>query len=273
MNIYSNSTLKYMGKNFLKSMGILFIPSVLLGIFLEPMSLLDIIVSIGRKEHTYNSFLGIFKKINGYAGFGRLVIILFIVLLTIVTVSIVSGYNRQNMRYGAMSGGKLKSVVSYLNDNFIPVLKYALFLFVSVEIVAVLLSTFMYTAVKMFANALPACIVLAVIFLLLELYLVSISLLAIPNMTMKGYGLFKSLGQSVYELSAKSIKLFFSILWIILLLMLPTMFVIIFPFKNAKYLLAVLSCIFYWVFISYLSVMTYVVYFDVEELEREDLKV
>ena len=51
-----------------------------------------------------------------------------------------------------------------------------------------------------------------------------------------------------------------------------TTFIIIFPFENMKFVLKALSCVFYWVMVSYLSVMTYIVYFDVEELEREDLK-
>ena len=32
------------------------------------------------------------------------------------------------------------------------------------------------------------------------------------------------------------------------------------------------SFLFYWMIASYISVLVYVVYFDVEELEREDLK-
>ena len=268
---YSKMTLDYMRHNFLKSMAALFIPAVLMGLVIDPLSILDIIVSIGRKENTYNNFIDIFSKLNDFTGVGRLVLILFLLLVTVIFVSVTSGYNRQRMRYG--NDGKLKNIGEYLNDHFLPVAKYALFIFVSLEIVAILLSTFLYTAIKVLKNALPACIILSALFLLLELYLITLSLLAIPNMTMKGYGLFKSLAQSVNSLSAKSIKLFFAMLWVIILLMLPTALIIIFPFQNMKYVLKIFSCIFYWVLISYLSVMTYIVYFDVEELEREDLKV
>lgn len=267
---YSKGALEYMRHNFLKSMAVLFIPALLLGILLDPLSMLDIIVSIGRKENTYNSFIDIFKKLNDFTGVGRLFLILFALLITIVFVSVTSGYNRQRMRYG--KDGKLTNIGEFLNDHFLPVTKYALFIFVSMEAVAILLSTFLYTAIKLLKNALPACIILSALFLLIELYLVALSLLAIPNMTMKGYGLFKSLAQSATSLSAKSIKVFFAMLWLIVLLMLPTAFIIIFPFENMKYVLKALSCVFYWVMISYLSVMTYVVYFEVEELEREDLK-
>ena len=268
---YSKMTLDYMRHNFLKSMAALFIPAVLMGLLIDPLSLLDIVVSIGRKENTYNSFIDIFTKLNDFTGIGRLVLILFVLLVTIIFVSITSGYNRQRMRYGKV--GKLNNIGEFLNDQFVPVFKYALFIFVSLEVMAILLSTFLYTAIKVLKNALPACIILAALFLLIELFLIALSLLSIPNMTMKGYGLFKSLAQSVNSLSAKSIKLFFAMLWLIILLMLPTMFIIIFPFENMKYVLKIFSCLFYWVMISYLSVMTYIVYFDVEELEREDLKV
>ena len=169
--------------------------------------------------------------------------------------------------------GKLRNIGEYLNDHFLPVAKYALFIFVSMELVAILLSTFLYTAVRMFKNALPVCVVLSALFLLIELYLIALSLLSIPNMTMKGYGLFKSLAQSIHSLSAKSFKLFFAMLWMLILVMLPTLFIIIFPFKGAGYVLKILSCAFYWVILSYLCALTYTVYFEVEELEREDLKV
>ncbi|MDE7337541.1 MAG: hypothetical protein K2N32_05435 [Clostridia bacterium] len=267
---YSRSALGYMRHNFLKSMAPLFIPALLMGILLDPLSMLDIVVSIGRKENTYNSFIDIFKKLNDFTGIGRLFLILFALLITIVFVSVTSGYNRQRMRYG--KDAKLTNIGEFLNDHFLPVAKYALFIFVSMEIVAILLSTFLYTAIKTLKNALPACIILSALFLLIELYLIALSLLSIPNMTMKGYGLFKSLAQSATSLSAKSFKLFFAILWLMALLMLPTVFIIIFPFENMKYVLKALSCLFYWVMISYMSVITYIVYFDVEELEREDLK-
>ena len=98
------------------------------------------------------------------------------------------------------------------------------------------------------------------------------SLLTVPNMTMKGFGLFKAFGHSVYSLSAKIFKVFGSILWIMFLACLPMVFLIIFPFKGANYLLALFSFLFYWLIASYIGVLVYVVYFDVEELEREDLK-
>ena len=268
---YSKLTLDYMRRNFLNCMAVLFIPAVLLGLLIEPLSMLHIIVSIGKKENTYNSFIDIFTKLNNFTGVGRLVLVIFALAVMIIFVSVASGYNRHRMRYG--TDGRLKNIGDYLNDHFLPIAKYALFVFVSMEILAILLSTFLYTSIKVFKNALPACVIFSALFLLIELYLISISILAIPNMTMKGYGLFKSLAQSVNSLSAKSFKLFFAILWMLVLLMLPTALIIIFPFSGARYVLTILSCLFYWVTISYMSVMTYIVYFDVEELEREDLKV
>ncbi|MDE6189164.1 MAG: hypothetical protein K2G37_02620 [Clostridia bacterium] len=268
---YSKMTLDYMRRNFLKSMATLFIPAVILGLLLEPLSILEIIVSVGRKDNTYNSFIEIFAKLNGFTSAGRLVLILFALILTIVAVSISSGYNRQRMRYGTES--KSLNVGEYFNDHFLPIVKYAIVIFISLELVAILLSTFLYTAIKLFDNTFAACLILAIIFILIELYFVSLTLLCVPNMTMKGYGVLKSLGQSIYMIFSKSAKIFFGILWMMVLLMVPTILIISFPFENMKYVLKIFSCLFYWVMISYLSVMNYVVYFDVEELEREDLKV
>ena len=268
---YSKMTLDYMRKNFLKCMAMLFIPSLILGLLLEPLSILEIIVSVGRKDNTYNSFIEIFAKLNGFTGIGRLVLILFALLITIVTVSVTSGYNRQKMRYGTES--KSLNIGEYFNDHFLPIVKYAVIIFISLELVAILLSTFLYTAIKLFSNTFAACLVLAIIFILLELYFISLTILCVPNMTMKGYGIAKSLGQSIYMIFSKSAKIFFGILWMMVLLMIPTIFIIAFPFEHMRIVLKIFSCLFYWVMISYLSVMNYVVYFDVEELEREDLKV
>ena len=161
---------------------------------------------------------------------------------------------------------------SHLNDNFLPVLKYLLLLFVSLEILAILLSTFLYTTIRIFKNALPVCLILAFVFLLLEVLFLSMSLLTVPNMTMKGFGLFKAFGHSVYSLNAKIFKVFGSILWIALIMSIPMILLILFPFKGANYLLALFSFLFYWMLASYIGALVYVVYFDVEELEREDLK-
>ena len=269
---YSNMTLGYVRQNFLKSMGIMFIPAVLLGILLNPLSIVEIIVSIGKKQGTYNTFLDIFAKINGYTSARRFILIIISIVFSTVILSLLSGLIRQKMRYGLDSKGKWSMIGSHLNDNFLPVLKYLLMVFVSLEVLAILLSTFLYTTIKVFKNALPMCLILAFVFILIELLFLSMSLLTVPNMTMKGYGLFKAFGHSVYSLSAKIFKVFGSIIWLVLLMSLPLIFLILFPFKGAHYLLLLFSFLFYWVLASYISVLVYVVYFDVEELEREDLK-
>ena len=269
---YSKMTLSYLKHNFLKSMGIMLVPTVLLGILLNPLNIVEIIVSIGKKEETYHSFIDIFRKINGYTGAWRFSFTVVSIIISIVFLSLLSGFIRQKMRYGLDNRGKWNMIGSHLNDNFIPVLKYLILLLVSLEILEILLSTFLYTTIRIFKNALPMCLILSFIFLLLELLFLSMSLLTIPNMTMKGFGLFKAFGHSVYSLSAKIFKVFGSILWIMFLMSLPMVFLIIFPFKGASYLLALFSFLFYWMLASYIGVLVYVVYFDVEELEREDLK-
>ena len=269
---YSNMTLSYIKHNFLKSMGILFVPTLLLGIFLNPLNIVEIIVSIGKKQGTYNTFLDIYRKINGYTTINRFVVIILAIIISIICLSLLSGLIRQKMRYGLDNRGKWGMIGSHLNDNFLPVFKYFLMIFVSLEVLAILLSTFLYTTIRIFKNALPMCFILAFLFFLVELLFVSASLLTVPNMTMKGYGLFKAFGHSIYSLSAKTFKVFGSILWLLLLMSIPMIILILFPFRGANYLLWLFSYLFYWMMASYISVLVYVVYFDVEELEREDLK-
>lgn len=253
-------------------MGFTLIPALLLGIFAQPFSMMYVIVSIGRKEQTYTSFIDIFKKINYVDRPWHYVFILFIMILSVLFVSLLVGSTRQKMRYGSYTVGRYKNFLGHINDNFIAILKYTIILFVSLEITSILLSTFLYTSIKLFSNALPACIISTVLFAVCELWFLSMTSLAIPNMTMKGYGIAKSLGASIYELSARSFKVFFAILWIFILLSAPMILLIIFPFKHMNILLAVFSTVFYWVIINYIVILMYVVYFDVEEIEREDQK-
>ncbi len=269
---YSKMSFDFIRRNFLRSMGVMLIPTVLLGILLQPMNIVEIIVSIGKKEETYHSFIDIYRKINGYTGAWRFSFIVITIVLSIIFLSLLSGFIRQKMRYGLDSRGKWSMIGSHLNDNFVPVLKYLLLLFLSLEVLAVLLSTFLYTTIKIFDNALPMCLILSFLFLLIELLFLAMSLLTVPNMTMKGFGLFKAFGHSVYSLNSKIIRVFFSIIWVAVLMCLPIVILIIFPFKGASILLALFSFLFYWTLASYIGVLVYVVYFDVEELEREDLK-
>lgn len=269
---YSKSTFGYIKNNFLKSMGVMFIPMVLLGMLLHPMSILEVIVSIGKKQETYGSFIEIYTKINGFGGIWRFIGIVVAMIIVMIFLSLLSGFTRQKMRYGLDSRGKWSMIGSHLNDNFIPVLKYLLLIFVSLELVAILLSTFLYTTIKLFSNALPMCLIVTFLFLLLELMFLSMSLLTIPNMTMKGFSLFKAFGHSVYSLSAKMFKVFFSIIWVSILASIPMILLIVFPFRGARLLLALFAFLFYWLLASYVGVLVYVVYFDVEEMEREDLK-
>lgn len=269
---YSLATLKFYYKNFFRCMGFTLIPALLLGIFAQPFSMMYVIVSIGKKEQTYTSFIEIFKKINYVDKPWHYVLILFIMILSVLFVSLLVGSTQQKMRYGSYTAGMTRNFWGHINDNFFAILKYTVILFISLETVSVLLSTFLYTSIKLFSNALPACIISSVIFAICELWFLSMTSLAIPNMTMKGYGIGKSLGMSVYGLSAKSFRVFFALLWIAVILSAPMILLIVFPFKYMKILLGLFSVIFYWVIINYIIILMYVVYFDVEEIEREDQK-
>ena len=123
---YSKMTLSYIRHNFLKSMGIMLVPTVLLGILLNPLNVVEIIVSIGKKEETYHSFIDIYRKINGYTGALRFSFIVISIVISIIFLSLLSGSIRQKMRYGLDNRGRWNMIGSYLNDNFIPVLKYLL---------------------------------------------------------------------------------------------------------------------------------------------------
>lgn len=269
---YSLATLKYLRRNFFKSFGMTILPAILLGIFAPPLSMLDVIVSIGRKEHTYTSFIGIFKTINYVDNPLRFVFIILVVIVSVLFLSLLVGSTKQRMRYGSYMSGKTRNFLGHINDNFLPVFKYTLVLFISLEVVSVLLSTFLYTSIKLFSNALPACVISAIVFMIGEFAFLAMTGLTIPNMTMKGYGISKAMGLSVYELSARSLRIFFAILWVALIFATPLVLMVIFPFRYMSLLISVFSVLFYWVIITYVCVLMYVVYFDVEEIEREDLK-
>lgn len=269
---YSLATLKYLRRNFLRSFGFTLLPAVLLGIFAQPLSMMQVIVSIGKKEHSYDSFLDIFKTINYIDKPLRFVFIVIVMVIAVLFVSILVGSTRQKMRYGSYMSGRARNFVGHINDNFLPVFKYMIVLFISLEMIAVLLSTFLYTSIKLFTNALPACIVSTVLFVLCELWFLAMTSLTIPNMTMKGYRLGKAMGMSVYQLNAKAFRVFFAMIWPFILLAAPLVLLIVFPFNYMKLVLAIFSVLFYWVLLTYISVLMYVVYFDAEELEREDQK-
>lgn len=253
-------------------MGFTLIPAILLGCFAPPFSMVDVIVSIGRKEQTYTSFIDIFAKINYVDNPWRFIVILVSFLISVLFVCLLVGSTRQKMRYGTYTVGRGKNFIGHINDNFLAVLKYSFLIFVALEVVTILLSTFLYTSIKIFSDALAACIVSTVLFAVCALWFLSMTSLAIPYMTMKGYGIGKALGASVYELSARSFRVFFAILWIFLIFSAPMILIMIFPFKFSRALMTFFSVIFYWVFINYVIILMYVVYFDVEEIEREDQK-
>lgn len=269
--LYSKATLQYLRHNIFRTYGMTLLPAILLGIIAQPLSMMEIIVSIGKKEQVYDSFIDIYRTISYLDTPWRVVSLIVAILISVVFVSMVTGYTRQKMRYGTVIPSK-NSFVSNINDNFIPVFKYMIMLTIVLEIIAILLATFLFTTIKLMTNALPLCIIFTILFIILGLYFTSLTFLVIPNMTMKGYGLGKAISMSIYSLNAKSIKVFFAVLWIFIIMCTPLVLLITFPFKNMPILLGVFSTLFYWVIINYMSSMMYVVYFDVEELEREDLK-
>ena len=106
---YSLATLKFYYKNFFRCMGFTLIPALLLGIFAQPFSMMYVIVSIGKKEQTYTSFIEIFKKINYVDNPWHYVLILFIMILSVLFVSLLVGSTQQKMRYGSYTAGRTRN--------------------------------------------------------------------------------------------------------------------------------------------------------------------
>ncbi|MEG1535823.1 MAG: hypothetical protein RR416_02500 [Clostridia bacterium] len=267
---YIKSSLIFIKNNFLKMFCYAIAPAMLIALLINPVSTFNFIISLPKED--YSRFGEIFVAMNNFGGW-KFLIMAAIVVLSSILISGELGLIHRKMYYGVDSDFSFKKFWAKVNNYVIPIFLTMVGLFVVVELVMLLLSMFVFfwLRAKMVVTVILSVITAFVLFgiLILGMTLVSLTL---PNMTIRGYFPFKAVRNSAKTVAKNMWKVFIAFILPLLVMIAPACLINLISFPGDIILHYVTSCVFFIAMIMYYLVLCYVVFFDLEEMEREDIK-
>lgn len=277
---YVKGTFKFIGDNYMSVLGHVIIPALIYTIFIIPTSSFDFIVThFDTMEVT--KFWDIFIVINDaskWYDWKYIVFFFTIMAFTIIIFSSYIGKVQATMKYGRPYYTGLKGVFKRTNEHMFTTIKIGVLVFFAMEIFAMsmsLLTTFVLKVTQLAWLRILLIMVFGFIGLSLAFYVLAWMICAVPNMTMRRIGLIKSAGMSTHMVASHITKIVGGILIPMIISYIPIMAFAALDLVFDNILLTIVKYLFNFLFyafsFTYYITFMYIVFFDVNEIEREDL--
>ncbi|MEG1613228.1 MAG: hypothetical protein RR357_03575 [Clostridia bacterium] len=259
-------TLNYTNSKFWYLLLVSLIPSVSIAFVVSPYSSLDFLCTYFSQN--VSSFSVIYKSILGIKTSTFWIGIIGVVLVPIA-FSILIGTVERHMRMGEFTLGVSRLRVR-INYNFLTSLKFLLVLLLIFQIGKFLQGIMFFAFAKFFTEtvAFVFSIVWYILIFILEWFVLSLIILWMPTMLQTGLSSTKAFGLSVRQVMRH-------VLSIMLTMLVPTLPMVLFMIANALLGLKIgliLDSIILSITFVYYIVLMYSVFYDVNGIEREDLK-
>lgn len=268
---YTLKSGKYVLKNWLYLLPFAILPAFFLSVSTDESALNAVVgafLSGAIKEWDFSSLFRAVSVLN-FAGWRSIVFGLVGVATLVVCVSLMMALMEKHMRIGKRT---FNGIFSKLNDNLIPTCGYALLLIVIYELWSVI------TAALLFFTSRTAGFTLAYVFTILVflgmhvvlLWAVSIVYLWLPCMQITGFKALEALHYT-NQLSAE-VKWRISVGQLISLLVAETAICLCAWFAIDRFWFVLLTTALYSVLIMVFCVRMQIAYFDLDNIERADLR-
>ena len=277
---YAKGAFKFIKKNWKGVCSHALIPAIIYSIFILPTSAFDYIIAHLGDFNNAN-FWDIFTSINDSSQWNRWEYVVFIILLTISTIFIFSSYIgkiQNRMKYGKTVYPGFRGILKRTNENMFATIKSVIAVYIALEIYAFAMSVFM--SLILMVTTQPAAVIVLILLvgglsLVLAMYILAWFSCVLPNMTMRRQGLFRSIPESMRMVSNNIGKIFLNLIIPLIISYIP---VIIFASLDIEFNHIALTIIryvfnfifFFFSFVYYITIM-YVIFFDLNDIEREDL--
>lgn len=276
---YIKLTLQYCKNNWLGLLLYSIVPSILLTIFINPVSIVNYLMREDLFNNNYSWFKIFLSLVNlnqtpHYSGFEFFGVIAFFVISAILMSSAV-GRIQNVMRYGKKVYNGTTGFIRRVNDNLLSCVKSIFAFIVLLVAYHFLVALIIFTFAKVNSAALAYTLIsLSLIFLItLFFVIVILSLALLPYMTMRGFSYFQALKYSVITISKKFWTIMLSVVVPIIVLLLPAVIVSLLNIsENVRDIFMYIFILFFYLsVICYIIPLFYVMFFDIEEIERADL--
>ena len=267
---YAKMTFSYINQNKLMTIIYTLLPALLYAFFVKPCSIIEYSLKELNDTHTFGQIM---KFINDMSSVARFIVFPIMFVVTVVMLSGMIGSMQKKMRFGKIFSDYSKTFFTRVNNDFFAVFKTFLFLCGVNILFGFVMSSFIFFFIQIAsANAfwiIP--VVYCILFLLLIVALTWV-MLCLPIMTMKGFGFLRSIKESLRIVGQDFVKFFVGYIIPMAISVVPVLLISIFDFNGQKFWAIIINFIFYvWTFVYTITYM-YVSYYELEQIEREDLK-
>lgn len=267
---YYKLTIDYIKRNFLMTVVYAILPALLFSFFINPCSMLE----YNFKEFgTSTNFWEIYKQVNDIARNYAVFVLPFVFILSVVAFSSMIGGMQRKMRFGKMFG-ESHTFFTRVNNNFMAVFKAFIFVCLICMLFGLVMALFIFFWIKKLPTmAVFAVPITYVILFLLIAGVVLLMMLCLPLMTVRGYGFFKSINLSLQVTGRDPWRFFIGLALPMTILYIPMMIISALHFPGQAYVAIIVRIFFYTATFTYIITYFYTSFFELEQIEREDLKI
>lgn len=277
---YVKGTFKFIWNNLMSVLAHVIIPAIIYTIFIIPTSSFDFIVT-NFNNMNVTKFWEIFTIINDASKWYDWKYIIYFFTIMIFTLVIFSSYIgkvQATMKYGRPYYTGFKGIFKRTNEHLFTTIKAGILVFVAMELFAMMMSLLTSFVLKITPLAwlrIILIIAFGAIGLICTFYILAWIICTIPNMTMRRIGMIKSIGMSTHMVAPVFTKVLGGILIPMIISYLPIIGFAALDIVFDNIVLTIsryaFNFIFYIFSFTYYITFMYVVFFDVNEIEREDL--
>ena len=268
---YLKLTYSFLKHNSLKMFLYALAPALLYPLVYNPASIFNFLMESDDKD--VHSFGEIYKAIDSINGPGWILIFLLALIVGGVCLSAMAGSIQRRMRYGVEYRNSMGNFWNKVNSLFLPIVMITIELTVLMQVFALLLSIFSFIWLKVASHTVfvVLTIVTMLILLFVLLLLVCLFITAFPNMTIKGFGIFKSISISVSETISHIFNIMLAIALPFVGLIIPVLLVNLLHFPGSGLLQYIVNVLYYEAVFMIGLPLVYTIFFDINDMEREDL--
>lgn len=262
---YIKTTFGYLKEHFVRMFAFCVLPAVVLGLVSSPVSLIRLLFS--KQLDNTVSFSEVFLTGTDLNKPYKIGVMIIAFLLYALFAAACVGSVQHKMRYGHFYKLNPHNFFKLVNNNFLPVAKGMLALMVLLEVLGIVTTLFVFFWSKVIAVkavTIVLCTLTVIFFVGLFLFCVSMLILTVPNMTMRGFGLFKSINLSWTTSVNKAKKIVPAVTLPVVIAYVPLVIVNAF---DVIVLTQIMDILFYLFAFMYYHVLMYVIFCDLEDVE------
>lgn len=253
------------GRNFWKLALITVIPSLLFSFIASFSNVAKFFINFF--DYDLKSFNAIFKELTDLT-WGNLLLMILSLIIIAVIVSIFIGTMQRHMRTGKFA---VKNIFKRINENFLPTVLSLVLTYILIFIFGFFVSlfvTFWFAVTKIKLATLILSAFFALVIFIFMVYLMALFSLSAPFMVTTGSSVFSSASSSIRNARHHIKDIFVAIILPLLPLFALEYAVALLDFKPISVLV---DTLFFSFLMSYYPVLIFVTYYDIQQLDREDL--